>query len=83
MRLDSLRLVVLHAAYTMDVRGNKAGRYAIAQSKVRDPAAAAMIVVDERIMQMYVGAGPDAAALILPSLLGFASNVTGVRTLRC
>jgi hypothetical protein len=54
MRLDSLRLVVLHAAYTMDVRGNKAGRYAIAQSKVRDPAAAAAIV-DESVLCRCMG----------------------------
>ncbi|KAK0337080.1 hypothetical protein LTR02_003113 [Friedmanniomyces endolithicus] len=55
LQLDSMRLVVLNAAYTMDVRGNKAGRYAIAQSKILVPAAAAGII--DECMQMFGGQG--------------------------
>lgn len=32
--IDAMRLVVLNAADTMDLQGNKAGLYAIAQSKI-------------------------------------------------
>ncbi|KAK0262371.1 hypothetical protein LTS09_003081 [Friedmanniomyces endolithicus] len=55
LQLDSMRLVVLNAAYTMDVHGNKAGRYAIAQSKILVPAAAAGII--DECMQMFGGQG--------------------------
>ncbi|EME77262.1 uncharacterized protein MYCFIDRAFT_83213 [Pseudocercospora fijiensis CIRAD86] len=55
MQLDSLRLIVMNAAHTMDIAGNKAGRYAIAQSKVMIPAAAAAII--DECMQMYGGQG--------------------------
>ncbi|KAK5734781.1 hypothetical protein LTR17_008712 [Elasticomyces elasticus] len=55
LQLDSLRLVVLNAAHTMDVHGNKAGRYAIAQSKILVPATAAKII--DECMQMYGGQG--------------------------
>ncbi|KAI5360903.1 Putative acyl-CoA dehydrogenase/oxidase [Septoria linicola] len=55
MQLDSLRLVVLNAAHTMDVKGNKAGRYAIAQSKILIPEMAAKII--DECMQLYGGQG--------------------------
>lgn len=55
LQLDSLRLVVLNAAHTMDVHGNKAGRYAIAQSKILVPQTAAKII--DECMQMYAGQG--------------------------
>lgn len=55
LQLDSLRLVVLNAAHTMDVHGNKAGRYAIAQSKILVPKTAADII--DECMQMYGGQG--------------------------
>ncbi|KAF2479376.1 acyl-CoA dehydrogenase family member 10 [Neohortaea acidophila] len=55
LRLDSLRLVVLNAAHTMDVYGNKAGRYAIAQSKILVPEMAVKII--DECMQMYGGQG--------------------------
>lgn len=55
LQLDSMRLVVLNAAHTMDVLGNKAGRYAIAQSKILVPETAAKII--DECMQMYGGQG--------------------------
>lgn len=55
MELDSMRLVVMNAAHTMDVLGNKAGRYAIAQSKVLVPVATAKII--DECMQLYGGQG--------------------------
>lgn len=55
MQLDSLRLVVLNAAHTMDKYGNKAGRYAIAQCKVLIPETAAKII--DECIQMYGGQG--------------------------
>lgn len=55
LELDSLRLVVLNAADTMDAYGNKAGRYAIAQSKILVPKTAAHII--DECMQMFGGQG--------------------------
>lgn len=55
MDIDSMRLTVLNAADTMDTLGNKAGRYAIAQSKIQVPLAAARII--DECMQMYGGQG--------------------------
>lgn len=55
MELDSMRLVVMNAANTMDVQGNKSGRYAIAQSKILVPVAAAKII--DECMQLYGGQG--------------------------
>ncbi|KAF2430458.1 acyl-CoA dehydrogenase NM domain-like protein [Tothia fuscella] len=55
LQLDSMRLVVLNAADTMDLLGNKAGKYAIAQSKVLVPVMAAKII--DECMQMYGGQG--------------------------
>ncbi|SMR50046.1 unnamed protein product [Zymoseptoria tritici ST99CH_3D1] len=55
MTLDSLRQVVMNAAHTMDVQGNKAGTYAIAQSKVLVPRGCAKII--DECMQMYGGQG--------------------------
>lgn len=55
LQIDAMRLVVLNAADTMDARGNKAGRYVIAQSKILVPDAVAKIV--DECMQMYAGQG--------------------------
>lgn len=55
LKLDSMRLVVLNAADTMDVYGNKAGKYAIAQSKILVPQTCAAVI--DECMQMYGGAG--------------------------
>lgn len=55
MTIDSMRLVVLNAADTMDLQGNKAGRYAIAQSKIMVPNA--LLKVIDEAMQMYGGQG--------------------------
>ena len=55
LEIDALRLVVLNAADTMDAKGNKAGRYVIAQSKILVPETAAKIV--DTCMQMYAGQG--------------------------
>ncbi|KAF1935061.1 acyl-CoA dehydrogenase family member 11 [Clathrospora elynae] len=55
MTIDAMRLVVLNAADTMDLKGNKAGKYAIAQSKIMVPNAL-LKVIDEAI-QMYGGQG--------------------------
>ena len=55
LQLDSLRLVVLNAADTMDVHGNKAGRYAIAQSKILVPHGCTKII--DECMQMHGGQG--------------------------
>ncbi|KAK2745562.1 hypothetical protein FQN57_003687 [Myotisia sp. PD_48] len=55
LELDAARLVVLNAADTMDTHGNKAGRYAIAQSKILVPNVA-MKIIDE-CMQLYGGQG--------------------------
>lgn len=50
-----MRLVVLNAADMMDIRGNKAGKYVIAQSKILVPKKVAEIV--DECMQMYAGQG--------------------------
>lgn len=55
MKIDSMRLVVLNAADTMDMLGNKAGRYAIAQSKILVPNAICEVI--DEAMQMYGGQG--------------------------
>jgi len=55
LEIDAMRLVVLNAADTMDIMGNKAGRYAIAQSKILVPIKAAKII--DECMQMYGGQG--------------------------
>jgi acyl-CoA dehydrogenase len=55
MTIDSMRLVVLNAADTMDLQGNKAGKYAIAQSKILVPNA--LLKVIDEAMQMYGGQG--------------------------
>ncbi|CAK7243410.1 MAG: hypothetical protein STHCBS139747_004930 [Sporothrix thermara] len=55
MEIDGARLVVLSAADTMDVRGNKAGKRAIAQSKVLVPHLATQII--DECMQIYAGQG--------------------------
>jgi len=55
LELDSMRLVVLNAADVMDTLGNKAGRYAIAQSKILVPIQAAKII--DECMQLYGGQG--------------------------
>lgn len=55
LQIDAMRLVVLNAADTMDARGNKAGKYVIAQSKILVPEMAANIV--DECMQLYGGQG--------------------------
>ncbi|CAK4031929.1 Acyl- dehydrogenase family member 10 [Lecanosticta acicola] len=55
MSLDSLQQIVYNAAHTMDVSGNVAGRFAIAQCKVMVPATAAKII--DECMQLYGGQG--------------------------
>jgi acyl-CoA dehydrogenase len=55
MTIDAMRLVVLNAADTMDLQGNKAGKYAIAQSKIMVPNA--LIKVIDEAMQIYGGQG--------------------------
>jgi acyl-CoA dehydrogenase len=55
LELDGARLVVLNAADTMDCLGNKAGKYAIAQSKILIPKLATRII--DECMQMYGGQG--------------------------
>lgn len=55
LELDAMRLVVLNAADTMDTYGNKAGKYAIAQSKILIPNMAAKII--DECMQIYGGQG--------------------------
>lgn len=50
-----MRLVVLNAADIMDTLGNKAGKYAIAQSKILVLSMAAKII--DECMQMYGGQG--------------------------
>ncbi|KAJ6005157.1 acyl-CoA dehydrogenase [Penicillium sp. IBT 35674x] len=55
LELDALRLTVLNAANTMDILGNKAGRYVIAQSKILVPTGVARII--DECMQMYGGQG--------------------------
>jgi acyl-CoA dehydrogenase len=55
MTIDAMRLVVLNAADTMDLQGNKAGKYAIAQSKILVPNA--LIKVIDEAMQIYGGQG--------------------------
>ena len=53
--LDAMRLIVFNAADTMDISGNKAGRYVIAQSKIMVPDMAARVI--DECMQMYGGLG--------------------------
>lgn len=55
MELDAMRQIVLNAADTMDIYGNKAGRYAIAQSKIMIPNMATKII--DECMQIYGGQG--------------------------
>ena len=55
LQIDSMRLVVLNAADTMDQHGNKAGKYAIAQCKILVPKVVASVV--DECMQMYGGQG--------------------------
>lgn len=53
--IDSMRLVVLNAAETMDIQGNKAGRRAIAHSKIAVPSMAARVI--DECMQIHGGMG--------------------------
>lgn len=55
MQIDAMRLIVMNAADTMDTRGNKAGRYVIAQSKILVPETLAKVI--DEWMQMYGGQG--------------------------
>ncbi|KEF56734.1 uncharacterized protein A1O9_06924 [Exophiala aquamarina CBS 119918] len=53
--IDTMRLIVLNAAETMDLKGNKAGRRAIAHSKITVPNMAASVI--DEAMQMHGGLG--------------------------
>lgn len=55
LEIDQARLVVLNAADIMDTHGNKAGRYAIAQSKILVPNMATRVI--DECMQLYGGQG--------------------------
>lgn len=55
MTIDAMHLIVLNAADTMDMQGNKAGKYAIAQSKIMVPNALAKVI--DEAMQIYGGQG--------------------------
>ena len=72
MQIDSMRLVVMNAADTMDIRGNKAGRYVIAQSKIMVPIALAKVI--DECMQMYGGQGLTQHT-VLPELWTYARFV--------
>lgn len=53
--IDTMRLIVLNAAETMDLLGNKAGRHTIAHSKIVVPSMAAKVI--DECMQMHGGLG--------------------------
>lgn len=53
--LDAMRLVVLNAADTMDLLGNKAGKRVIAQAKILIPNTVQRII--DECCQMYGGQG--------------------------
>ena len=72
LQIDSMRLIVMNAADTMDVRGNKAGRYVIAQSKIMVPETLAKVIDD--CMQMYAGQGLTQHT-VLPELWTYARFV--------
>lgn len=72
MELDSMRLIVLNAADTMDLHGNKAGKYAIAQSKILIPNMAEKII--DECMQIFGGQGLTQHT-VLPELWTYARFV--------
>lgn len=53
--IDTMRLIVLNAAETMDIMGNRAGRRAIAHSKITIPNMAAKVI--DQAMQIHGGLG--------------------------
>jgi acyl-CoA dehydrogenase len=55
IRIDQARLLVLHAAYTMDTVGNKAAKQAIAEIKVAVPNMTGQVV--DWAMQVHGGGG--------------------------
>jgi len=55
LEIDQVRLVVLNVADTMDIHGNKAGRYVIAQSKILVPNMATRVI--DECMQLHAGKG--------------------------
>jgi acyl-CoA dehydrogenase len=72
MQLDSMRQVVMNAADTIDIHGNKAGKYVIAQCKILIPVAAVEII--DECMQMYGGQGLTQHT-VLPELWTYARFV--------
>ena len=72
MEIDAMRLVVMNAADTMDVHGNKSGRYVIAQSKIMVPETLAKVI--DECMQMYGGQGLTQHT-VLPELWTYARFV--------
>jgi len=73
MKIDQARLLVLHAAWKMDVAGNKAAQKEIAMIKVVAPTVACQVV--DQAIQMFGGAG-------VSDDFGLAWIYAGARTLR-
>ena len=55
MKIDQARLLVLHAAWKMDVAGNKAAQKEIAMIKVVAPNVACEVI--DQAIQLFGGAG--------------------------
>jgi len=73
MKIDQARLLVLHAAWKMDVAGNKAAQKEIAMIKVVAPNVACQVV--DQAIQLFGGAG-------VSDDFGLAWIYAGARTLR-
>ena len=73
MKIDQARLLVLHAAWKMDVAGNKAAQKEIAMIKVVAPTVACQVV--DQAIQLFGGAG-------VSDDFGLAWIYAGARTLR-
>jgi acyl-CoA dehydrogenase len=73
MKIDQARLLVLHAAWKMDVAGNKAAQKEIAMIKVVAPNVACQVV--DQAIQLFGGAG-------VSDDFGLAWIYAGSRTLR-
>jgi acyl-CoA dehydrogenase len=71
--IDQARLLTLHAAWKMDVAGNKGAKQEIAMIKVVAPAMALQVI--DWAMQVHGGAG-------VSEDFGLARSYAGVRTLR-
>uniref|UniRef100_A0A7S0PVB9 Acyl-CoA dehydrogenase/oxidase C-terminal domain-containing protein n=1 Tax=Coccolithus braarudii TaxID=221442 RepID=A0A7S0PVB9_9EUKA len=69
MEIDQARLLVLAAAHSMDTRGNKAARQAIAMTKVI--VARMGCNVADRAVQIFGGAGVSQDSLVSQAFAGF------------